>query len=112
MAKTCMNHRDRPASTMCHQCHKPICRSCVVVTPTGSFCSSECSVSFRLIKTKLGGGKKKETSMTGKMVLLVGSSIILLVMLVHFAAGRMEALQKFDFLGKILGKYEQQEAPR
>ena len=97
---------------MCHQCHKPICRSCVVVTPEGSFCSSECTVTFRLVKTKLGGGGKPKPSFGSQVVMLVMLSLVLGVMLLHFAARQVESLQKFDMIGKLLGTHEKQELRR
>ena len=39
---TCANHRDIKAAADCDRCSKPVCRSCVVQTPRGKFCSTAC----------------------------------------------------------------------
>lgn len=101
MAKTCLTHKDAPAVTMCAQCHKPICKSCVMVTPTGSFCSSECSTIHREMKGRLGGGKPAGT-FTKKVILFV-----MLVMLAaigfHFAARSNKDLRNYDVIGRLAG---------
>ncbi len=38
----CIHHPAVVAVAHCHQCAKPVCGGCVVVGPTGKFCSSEC----------------------------------------------------------------------
>lgn len=104
MAKTCYKHKNEPSATMCHQCHKPLCKSCVMVTPSGSFCSSECSVLYREMKEKLGGGKKKGGS--GKKLLAFLLLIIAAVFGIHFAAKKNPDLKRFDLLQKLLEKWE------
>ena len=39
----CLNHKDRPAVGLCHQCHAPICEECRYEAPAdGLFCSQQC----------------------------------------------------------------------
>jgi len=42
----CLNHPDRPASTRCDVCFKPICGQCAVETHDGTFCSQACLANF------------------------------------------------------------------
>ena len=101
MAKMCLKHRRTPASTMCHQCHNPICRSCVTVTPQGSFCSSECSVLHREMKQRI---PKAVKGTRGKAILLGLSVILLALFLFHFAFRDNPKLKKYDVIGRLLGR--------
>lgn len=38
----CLAHQDRPTTTRCSTCLKPICEECTLVTDQGNFCSTEC----------------------------------------------------------------------
>ena len=100
MAKVCLNHKEQPAVTMCHQCHKPICKSCVTVTPQGSFCSSECLVTNRKVMASLGTAPKQAKSKAVMLVLLV---IVLGIIAMHFVARDNKALRSFDLIGGLLG---------
>ena len=87
---------------MCHQCHKPLCKSCVMVTPGGSFCSSECSVLYREMKEKLGGGKK--TGGAGKKFILFILLLVAAAIGLHFLADKNTQVKKFDIIDRILKK--------
>ena len=105
-AKYCLKHKDQPSVTMCHQCHNPLCKSCVMVTPAGTFCGSECSMIFKEMKAKLGDGKKKGGG--GAMVLVF---IILLMIastfVIYFAAKdkpQDHLLRKIDIIGRFINQ--------
>lgn len=83
MAKTCLAHPDRPAVSMCHHCHKPVCAACAVVTPQGKFCSPECGLLFRDFRERAGELKKAGELGTGVKVVL----LLLAMVLITFAAG-------------------------
>lgn len=104
MAKTCINHKDAAAATMCHQCHHPICKACSLVTPQGIFCSPECSILNRDVKTRLQDAGPK--TMTKLETLLKLSAAFLLVCLgfygIHVAAERVPKLKKIDMIGRML----------
>jgi len=96
MVKSCAEHKDRSSATMCHQCHKPICRSCTLVTPQGSFCSSECS----LLRRESKGEMKRPRA---GFVVQVAALFVLLVagfVGIHLAAPK--ALKRFDLIGGVL----------
>ena len=38
----CINHPGVEATVRCKQCGKPVCNTCVVIGPTGRFCSAGC----------------------------------------------------------------------
>jgi hypothetical protein len=40
----CVNHTDRPATSRCSSCHKPICNDCIVRDAGEVFCSNACAV--------------------------------------------------------------------
>jgi hypothetical protein len=107
MAKTCLNHKDQTAVTMCHQCHKPICKSCTMVTSHGSFCSSECSIIFREFRDKMKAGAPKKSGALSKFVLVVVLGLAAMVG-IHLAVrfGGIEAVRGIDFIGRILGGAE------
>ena|SRR5688572_3103719 len=48
--KFCAVHEKEASVSACRQCGKDLCKSCVMVTPAGTFCSSECSVLHREMK--------------------------------------------------------------
>lgn len=104
MAKTCINHKDAAAATMCHQCHHPICKACSLVTPQGIFCSPECSILNRDVKTRLQDTGPK--TMAKLETLLKLSAAFLLVCLgfygIHVAAERVPKLKKVDMIGRML----------
>ncbi|HEY3225830.1 MAG TPA: B-box zinc finger protein [Planctomycetota bacterium] len=99
-AKTCAIHEDQPAVSTCHQCHKDLCKSCVMVTPTGTFCSSECSVLFRELKAHEGEGKK--SSSAGMKLVLLLLLVVAAAFLIHLAPATKG--KPFDVIGRILNK--------
>lgn len=38
----CINHPGVEATVRCKQCGRPVCNTCVVIGPTGRFCSAGC----------------------------------------------------------------------
>ncbi|HNR29355.1 MAG TPA: B-box zinc finger protein [Candidatus Hydrogenedentes bacterium] len=38
----CINHPGVEATVRCKQCGTPVCNTCVVIGPTGRFCSAAC----------------------------------------------------------------------
>ena len=108
MAKACVNHREQPMVTMCHQCHRPICKSCTMITPHGSFCSSECSVLNREYKERVRSGAAGGAGggMAIKLVLF-GLLVIVALVGIHMAANRGAAfIRPIDLIGRFLGKME------
>ncbi len=107
MAKSCVNHGNQPAVTMCHQCHKPICKSCTMVTAHGSFCSSECSVIFREFKEKMkssAAARKSGLGMKLVIILLLAAGALVLI---HLGARNgVEPLKGIDVIGRILRNAE------
>jgi len=58
-----LNHPGVEAAFRCKQCAKPVCRSCVLSTPHGNFCSDACKEKFeafaeraQALDAKRGGG--------------------------------------------------------
>jgi uncharacterized RDD family membrane protein YckC len=43
---TCKNHGNRPSTTICHQCLKPICPECTVVVGDKLYCTDDAPVSI------------------------------------------------------------------
>ena len=103
MPKHCINHPGQASITMCHHCHKPICKSCTMIAPNGSFCSSECSVLFREFKGRMSTGVTRGTGAATKMV--VGFMVLCLIVLaIHLAVrGGVEEAQKIDIIGWLIG---------
>jgi hypothetical protein len=116
----CINHPNAPSATMCFQCHKPICRSCVVVMPDGEFCSTECSALNKTMKEALKAAQKTKPS---KVVVAVGTLLVVvgLTVLYHFALGFVsegegkDKLKRFDIWDILLSapdkidKYKDQQ---
>lgn len=102
MSKTCVNHKEAPSISMCFQCHKPICRSCTVVTPQGTFCSSECSLINREFKEKQKEPKPKDT--TGFFTKTAAAFVLIVVgfMGIHLAASKAPKLKPIDVIGRII----------
>jgi hypothetical protein len=99
-SKNCALHEDQPAVSSCHQCRKDLCKSCVMVTPAGTFCSSECSVLFREMKSQGGAGKKSSgAAMKAFLFLLV---LVAAAFLIHLAP--MTTGKPFDIIGRILNQ--------
>lgn len=105
MSKTCVNHKETASITMCFQCHKPICRSCTVVMPQGTFCSSECGLLNREFKEKQKEPKPKEAM--GKLVAmlqLTAAFVLICLMFVgiNAAAKRYPKVKRIDLMGRVL----------
>jgi hypothetical protein len=105
LAKACINHKDRPSATMCHQCHVPVCPACTTVTPHGSFCSSECSLLNRDFMEKLRSGEVKKG---GGFVLSLFVFLLLAVGVlagIHVAAVKgIKPAKNVDMIGRLLEK--------
>ena len=103
MARTCANHTSQVSITMCHQCHKPLCKSCTMIAPHGSFCSSECSVIYREFKTKMSAGRRKNAG-SGMKIVAAFLAIGFLLLVVHVAArGGFDLAKKVDPIGWVIG---------
>lgn len=103
MAKVhCINHEKAAAAVMCHQCHKPLCTSCVVVMPHGEFCSTQCSALNKSVKTHLKGFVDRKPRAT---VLLVGAFLVLIGLSVLFHL-LVASLDKDSDTRKNLGKFD------
>jgi hypothetical protein len=108
MSKTCINHKDAPAATMCHQCHVPLCKACSIVTPQGTFCSPECSVLHRTVtSTPAEAGPKGMPKLEG-LIKVVAAVVLIWVGFygIHVAALRVPKLRKIDVVGRILGVFD------
>jgi B-box zinc finger len=81
----CLNHSDRPATTRCSSCHKPVCDECVVASGGGKFCSQACADRTANFQAHAAGVKGKGGG--GKMVKLVVKVVILtVIVLVAYVA--------------------------
>lgn len=95
-ARTCANHKDAPATAQCHQCKKDLCKSCVMVTPTGIYCSTQCSTIARELKAR-GGEKKKSGSAAKAFMVLLLLAIAYVVGAYLVAPGT-----QYDVLGMLI----------
>lgn len=99
-SKNCAVHEDQASVSACAQCGKNLCKSCVMVTPAGNFCSSECSVLHRemtsqhRLATHSSGGALKAALV---LLLLVAAAF-----LIHLAP--MTAGKPYDLIGLLLDK--------
>jgi len=114
MAKTCLNHKDAPAATMCHQCHNPICKACSLVTPQGIFCSPECNLLSRDVKTRLrepepGGMRRLET-----LLKLMAAFVLICLGFggIHMVAQRVPKLKKIDMIGRVMDVFNRETRER
>ena len=96
----CINHPKALSSTMCFQCHKPICRSCVVVMPQGQFCSTQCSAQYASMKAQLATARRPVPS---KLALAAGAILLVLALTLvyHFAVGFLEQGELKEKLGRF-----------
>lgn len=108
MAKTCFNHKDAPAATMCHQCHHPICKACTLVAPQGIFCSPECSLLNRDVKSRLQQGAPKGMTRLETMLKLIVAAVLIFLGFggIHVAAERVMSLKKIDLIGRVLQAFQ------
>ena len=96
--KTCAAHADQAAVSVCHRCRKDLCKLCVMVTPSGTFCSSECAVLHRELKSPPEVGQESSSpAMKAVLVLLTLVAIMFLVHLVPATSGK-----PFDLIGRIM----------
>lgn len=96
MSKVCVRHPDRAASKVCHQCQKPVCKSCLLVTPHGQFCSSECSLTLRELRDqKKESGGKKPVAVGKKITGFAIALIAVLIMGLLFGAMTSERFKKY-----------------
>jgi hypothetical protein len=105
MSKSCVNHKEAPSITMCFQCHKPICKSCTVVTPQGTFCSSECGLLNREFKEKQKEPKAKEPMGKLMVLLQLTAAFVLICLLfvgINAAAKRYPKFKKVDLMGRVI----------
>ncbi|HVE42226.1 MAG TPA: hypothetical protein VNM14_20245 [Planctomycetota bacterium] len=115
MARTCINHKDAAAATMCHQCHHPICTACSLVTPQGTYCSPECSILNRQVKEQLSQGKKDGMKKLEGLIKVVAAFLLLGLGFwgIHVAAQKVPKLKKADVIGRLLDAFGAGErAPR
>ncbi len=102
MAKACLTHKDRPAVTMCHQCHRPVCKACLFVTPQGNFCSSPCSVLAREFKERIKAGPPPGSRRLAGTIAVALLLVVLVVGAVHVAARKgFKPAQSVDLLGRL-----------
>jgi hypothetical protein len=111
MSKTCVNHRETPAATMCHQCHVPICRACSIVAPQGTFCSPECSVLHREVKARIAEPAPRGMPRLELLLKLVAAFALSWVGFygIHVAAARVPKLRRVDVIGRLLQVFEPRE---
>jgi len=104
MAKTCFNHKDAPATTMCHQCHHPICKACSLVTPQGIFCSPECSLLNRDVKSRLQQSEPKGMTRLETMLKLMVAFVLICFGFgaIHLVAQKVPKLKKIDLIGRVM----------
>jgi len=104
MPHTCINHKDTPSATMCHQCHHPICKACSLVTPQGTYCSPECVILHREVKQRLQQPESKDFSkLTGIIKLSVAFALIILGFIgINVAAQKVPKLKKIDLIGRVM----------
>jgi hypothetical protein len=112
MARSCINHKDAPSATMCHQCHHPICKACTLVTPQGIYCSPECSILNRDMKERLKQGTPKD-GMRKLEALIKLIAAFLLICLgffgIHVAAQKVPKLRNADVIGRLLDVFQARE---
>ncbi len=105
MAKTCVNHREQPAVTMCHQCHKPVCTTCTVVSPLGRFCSPECNLLHREFKDRFKAAPPKRQAGAAAVLVILVVLTLAGAGAIHVAARNgVQAARKWDFIGRFFTK--------
>ncbi len=105
MAKSCVNHKETPAATMCHQCHSPICKACSLVTPRGTFCSTECGILNRDFKERQREPQDVHFSKMTTVIKLMAAALLIGVGLIGInvaATHGMPQLKRVDFIGRFL----------
>jgi len=110
MAKVCLTHQDRPAATMCRQCHRPVCTSCTLVTPQGSFCSTECSLLFRNFQAEWKATGTPRSGLLKGAVGLVFVAVMLILAVHLMARGGIPVAKKIDLVGALLQAVREKSA--
>ena len=101
--KRCAIHERDASVASCRQCGKELCKSCVMVTPSGTFCSSECNVLHREFKSQKGSAAPASTgAMKGVLVVLL---LLAAAFVIHLAP--MTTGQPYDIIGMILNKAQE-----
>ena len=104
-SKTCLNHKEAEAVAQCHQCHKPVCKKCLVVQGEGKFCSTECAAKNKSFKESYKEPKLAGPGIISQVVgVVIGLAIldVLIYLGVRFLG--LGFLAPVDFVGKFLGK--------
>ena len=111
MPRNCINHKDTPSVAMCHQCHHPICTSCSIVSPQGTFCSVECSIFNREVKNRLKEDSPKGMNRLETLIKAVAVFVLLFMGFygIHVAAERVPKLKRFDMIGRLLDVFKTRE---
>jgi hypothetical protein len=102
--RSCINHKDAPSVTMCHQCHHPICKACSVVAPQGTYCSPECVILHREMKSRLQEPESQSFSkLTGMIKLVAAFGLITLGFIgINVAAQKVPKLKSIDVIGRVM----------
>lgn len=89
-----------PAVAHCHTCHKPVCKSCVVKSGDGSFCSSACAQNYAKFHARYKG--EGGSSILWK---LIKAAVILAILAAAavFIAAKVLKIPYFAELLKKLG---------
>ncbi len=97
----CLNHQGIPAATHCAQCHKPICRDCIVAEEgKAAFCSVECLAGYHRFHQRYrvpGADRFVWLKKAAGIALLVGIAVGLLY------AGRLLGLDICDRILQYVG---------
>lgn len=97
MDQHCVHHPDRIAATMCLHCRQSLCKSCVFVTPVGSFCSSECRGLHQAARERLKANK----GIAAKFLVLIVLVIVAAILGMHLFRDKLpERFRGLDFLGR------------
>jgi hypothetical protein len=97
-AKRCAVHEKENSVAACRNCSKQLCKSCVMVTPLGNFCSSECSVLHREMKGQAGPGRR--ASGIGAKAFVVVLLLVAVAFGIHLAPPTTG--KPFDVVGRLL----------
>jgi hypothetical protein len=97
----CAVHESDTAVSACKQCSKDLCKSCVMVTPAGTFCSSECSVLHRELKSHQGGPAKRSSGVGVRLVLFV-LFLVAVAFAIHLLP--MTKGQPYDLITRFMNK--------
>jgi len=84
----CINHRGVEAVARCKQCNKAVCKSCLVVSAKGRFCSEACRDSYEEFfkRAQEAEARKGPSAKGAKALQFVGKILVLLLALVFIGA--------------------------